>query len=124
MSLASTAVTGLLALGMAWCAYAEFTRWGEIPSVMAKAHVPGTWLPWLATAKLVALAGLVVGFWVPVVGTATAAAVILYFLAALVQHASAHDTNIWGAMSFLILACATLGLRIAFSDALGVGILA
>jgi hypothetical protein len=60
-----------------------------------------------------------------VVGTATVAGVIVYFVVALAQHASARDTNIWGgAIMFLALACAALGLRIAASAGFGPGILA
>ncbi len=117
MSVASSVANGLLALGMAWCAYAEFTRFGEIPQLMARARVPVAWLPWLATAKVLALLGLIVGLWLPPIGTITALAVAVYFVAALVTHVTARDSNVVGAAFFLVLSCATLGLRLATSAA-------
>src|SRR5579859_1804916 len=113
MSLAYIIVNALLALGMAWCAYAEFTRFKGIPEQMAKARVPLEWLPALATVKVVALIGVLVGFWVPAIGILTAGAVVVYFLAAIAWHIGAHDSNIAGASFFLVLAASALVLRTA-----------
>jgi len=124
MSIAYTVVNGLLAAGMAWCAYAEFTRFDGIPAQMAKARVPLTWLPTLAAVKVVALAGIVVGFWVPIVGTAAAVGVAMYFVGAIVTHLTARDSNVSGAIFFLLLACAAVTLRVAASAAFGLGVLA
>jgi hypothetical protein len=120
---AAVVVNALLAAAMAWCAFAEFTRFDGIPSMMAKARVPLSWLPWLATAKAVALVGLVVGFVVPVIGSAAAVGVILYFVGAVVKHVTAHDSNVGAAIFFLVLACAALTLRVVASSAFGFGVL-
>lgn len=120
----SVLVNAFLAVTMAWCAFAEFTRFGGIPAQMAKAGVPLSWLPWLATVKVVALVGVVVGFGVPLIGTAAAVGVAIYFVAALVKHWTAHDSNVGGAIFFLVLACAAVTLRITASSAFGLGILA
>jgi hypothetical protein len=112
-----------LAATMAWCAFAEFTRFGGIPAQMAKAGVPLTWLPWLATVKVVALVGIVVGFAVPLIGTATAIGLGMYFVAAVLKHLTAHDSNVGGAIFFLVLACTAATLRVAASSAFGLGIL-
>jgi hypothetical protein len=117
-------VNAVLAAAMAWCAFAEFTRFNGIPAMMAKARVPLAWLPWLASAKAVALVGVAVGFVVPVIGTAAAVGVALYFVGALVRHATARDANVGGAIIFLLLACAALTLRVAASAAFGFGVLA
>lgn len=116
-------VNALLAATMAWCAFAEFTRFNGIPAMMAKARVPLSWLPWLASAKAVALVGLAVGFVVPAIGTAAAVGVALYFVGAIVKHVTAHDSNVGGAIFFLVLACAALTLRVAASSAFGFGVL-
>lgn len=115
-------VNALLAATMAWCAFAEFTRFKGIPAQMAKAGVPLAWLPWLGSVKVVALVGVVVGFWVPVIGTAAAIGVAVYFVAAMVKHATAHDSNVGGAIFFLVLACAAVTLRVAASSAFGLGV--
>jgi len=113
----------LLAAGMAWCGFAELTLFNGIPAQMAKAGVPLSWMPWLATAKVVALVGVAVGFGVPVIGTAAAVGVALYFVAAIVKHLMAHDSNVGGAVFFLVLACAALTLRVVASSAFGLGLL-
>jgi hypothetical protein len=110
---------------MVWCAFAEFTRFDGIPAQMTKAQVPLSWLPWLASVKALALVGIGVGFFVPVVGTAAAAGVAVYFVGAIVKHIMAHDAgNAGGAISFLLLASAALILRVAASSAYGLSVLA
>ncbi len=123
MFIAYVVVNILLAAGMAWCGFAEFTLFDGIPAQMAKAGVPVSWMPWLATVKVVAMVGVVVGFGVPVIGTAAAVGVALYFVGAIVRHVSAHDPNVGGAIFFLVLACAALTLRVATSSAFGLGVL-
>jgi len=119
------AVNALLGLGMAWCAFAEFTRFDGLPALMTRAQVPLSWLPWLASVKALALVGIVVGFWVPVVGTAAAAGVALYFVGAIVKHIMANDAkSAGGAVFFLVLAGAALAVRVAASSAYGLGVLA
>ena len=116
-------VNGLLAAGMAWCAVAEFTLFDGLAAQMANAKVPLTWMPMLATIKLVAMVGILVGFWVPAIGTAAAIGVAIYFVGALIKHVAANDSNFFGAIFFLVLACAALTLRMAASDAFDMGVL-
>jgi hypothetical protein len=52
MFIAYAAVNGLLAAGMAWCAFAEFTLFDGLPAQMAKAKVPLAWMPVLASVKV------------------------------------------------------------------------
>ncbi|MBV8989655.1 MAG: DoxX family protein [Solirubrobacterales bacterium] len=53
-------------------------------------------------------AGLVTGFAVPVLGTAAAVGLVLYFVCALSAHVRVRDPKIAGAVSFLALAAAAL----------------
>jgi DoxX-like family len=123
MFIAYIILNSLLAAGMAWCAFAEFSRFDGIPAQMAKAEVPLIWLPTLAAVKVVALVGLVIGFWVPIVGTAAALGIAVYFVAAILIHVTARDSNVWGATFFLLLGCAALAVRIAATTAFGLGVL-
>jgi len=123
MFIAYAVVNGLLAAGMAWCAFAEFTLFDGLPAQMAKAKVPLAWMPVLASVKVLALVGIVAGFWVPVVGTAAAIGVAVYFVGAVVKHVAANDSNVFGAIFFLVLACAAVTLRVAASAAFGLGVL-
>jgi hypothetical protein len=116
-------VNGLLAAGMAWCAFVELTLFDGLAAQMANAKVPLAWMPMLATVKLVAMVGILVGFWVPAVGTAAAIGVAVYFVGAIIKHVAANDSNVFGAIFFLVLACAALTLRMAASDAFDMGVL-
>jgi hypothetical protein len=51
---------------------------------------------------------LLIGFAVPVLGTAAAIGLVLYFTGALGAHLRARDPGIGGAVSFLVLAAAAL----------------
>ncbi|HLZ30462.1 MAG TPA: DoxX family protein [Chloroflexota bacterium] len=124
MLIAFGVVNVLLALGMAWCGFAEFTLFDGLPAQMTRAGVPLSWMPWLAAVKVVALVGIVVGFAVPVIGTATALGVAVYFVAAFVKHLMARDPNVGGAVFFFVLASAALTLRVVASAAFGLGVLA
>lgn len=90
---------------------------------MAKAGVPVPWLPRLGVLKIAAAVGLVVGFSVPLIGTAAAVGVILYFVGAVVTHLRAHDYTLGPAISSLVLAGGALALRLAASRAFGLGVL-
>jgi DoxX-like family len=122
MSIAYAVVNFSLAAALATCALAEFTLFDEFRAQMVQAKVPPAWLPVLATVKLVALVGIVAGFWVPAVGTAAAIGVAGYFVVAIVKHVAANDSNVFGAIVFLVLAGAALTLRVAASDAFGLGV--
>jgi hypothetical protein len=50
--------------------------------------------------------GLLIGFVVPVLGTAAAIGLVLYFICALSAHLRVRDPGIGGAVTFLVLALA------------------
>jgi DoxX-like family len=52
--------------------------------------------------------GLVTGFAVPVLGTAAAVGLVVYFVCALSAHVRVRDPQVGGAFSFLVLAVAAL----------------
>jgi hypothetical protein len=58
--------------------------------------------------------GLLIGFAVPVLGTAAAIGLVLYFIGALGAHIRAHDRGFGGAVSFLALAVAALTANVAY----------
>lgn len=59
-------------------------------------------IPWV---KFAAVAGLVVGLWVPAIGLLTTAGLVAYFVIATAMHVRARDTvtNTFGAVAMLIV---------------------
>lgn len=51
---------------------------------LADYGVPRSWWAWLGSAKALGAAGLLIGLWMPAVGVAAAAGLVLYFLGAVV----------------------------------------
>ena len=80
---------------------------------MAKASVPESWITALGTLKAAGALGLLVGIGVPVIGTAAAVGLILFFVGAIITHLRAHDHSFGLAIVFLLLAMAALVLRLA-----------
>ncbi len=120
MFIAYVTVSGLLTAYLAFSVAADFARYHLVLTAMAKAGVPQSWLPTLATFKAAGALGLLVGIGVSLIGTAavvigTAAAlgVILYFVGAIITHLRARDYSLAPATVFLLLAVATLVLGLA-----------
>ena len=84
---------------------------------MARAGVPESWLTFpIGTLKTAGAAGLLLGLaGVPLVGTAAAAGLVLFFVCAVHTHLLAGDYSpqFGLAVGFLVLAVATLGLGLA-----------
>jgi DoxX-like family len=60
--------------------------------------------------------GLLIGLGVPVLGTAAAIGLVLYFTCALTAHLRVRDPGIGGAVSFLVLAVAALITNLAYRN--------
>jgi hypothetical protein len=97
----------------AFSGVAALLRFKPIMPGMAAAGVPESWLPTIGTLKTAGAVGLLLGvLGVPVVGTAAAIGLILFFVCALYTHVRASDySQQFGlAIGFLGLATATLVL--------------
>lgn len=111
MFIAYAVVGVLLALALGASAVLTFTRNEAITASMGKVGVPGTWFPWLASLKAVAL-GLLIGLGVPLIGSAAAIGVVLYFIGAVVTHLRVKDYEIAPPVVLALLAAAALVLRV------------
>jgi uncharacterized membrane protein YhaH (DUF805 family) len=69
-----------------------------------------SWLPRLGILKAAGAIGLLVGFRLPLIGTAAAIGLILFFISAIITHLRARDSSFSGAAVFLMLAAAALVL--------------
>ena len=108
-------VTVLAAAANIFSATLDFIRYKQVLINMAKAGVPESWITMLGILKAAGAIGLLVGIDVPLIGTAAAIGLILFFVGAVITHLRAHDYSFGLAVAFLLLAVAALVLRLASS---------
>ncbi|WP_327170064.1 DoxX family protein [Streptomyces sp. NBC_01336] len=110
-------VTALAAALNIMSAVLDFRRYEPILVNMEKAGVPASSLFRLGVLKATGAAGLLVGFAVPLTGTAAAVGLTLFFLGAIGVHLRARDYGYALAGFFLALAVASLVLGVAHHGA-------
>src|SRR5207245_7432639 len=91
----------------------DFVRYKQVSIAMARAGVPGSWMTMLGILKAAGALGLLVGIGVPLIGTAAAVGLILFFVGAIIAHLRARDYSFGLAVLFLLLAVGNLVLRLA-----------
>jgi DoxX-like family len=79
MSTAHVIVTILAALWVGFSSASVFLHASWVVQPLADYGVPRSWWPWLGTAKAAGAAGLLVGLFVPVIGTVAGIGLVLYF---------------------------------------------
>ncbi|WP_435058785.1 DoxX family protein [Streptomyces sp. bgisy060] len=84
MSTAAVVVTVLAALMAGFSGASVFFRAAFVVQPLAEYGVPRAAWNWLGAAKTAGALGLVVGFWVPVIGTLAAIGLVLYFAGAVI----------------------------------------
>lgn len=77
-------------------------------------RVPRSWLPFLGTALALGALGLAAGLAVPLLGTFAAAALVLYFIGALIAHLRVGSRKLIGWAVFFTTELATLTVTIAY----------
>ncbi|ADD41068.1 DoxX family protein [Stackebrandtia nassauensis] len=105
-----TAAANLFSGGLALAGFAP------IYPAMAKAGVPASWVRFpIGTLKTAGALGLLAGLWLPMLGTAAAIGLVLFFVCAIHTHLLARDRSpqLALAVAFLTLAVATLTSGIA-----------
>src|SRR5215208_1181897 len=112
MFTAYVVVTLMAIAANTFAATADFMRYKFVLITAAKAGVPESWLPMLGTLKAAGALGLLVGLIgvVPLIGTAAAVGLILFFVGAILTHLRVRDYSIGPAAAFLLLAVAALVL--------------
>lgn len=112
MFIAYLVVTGLAAAANIFSATYDFVRYKQVSIAMARAGVPDSWMTTLGILKAAGALGLLVGIVVPLIGTAAAVGLILFFVGAIFTHLRARDYSFGLAVVFLLLAVAALLLRL------------
>ena len=115
MFTAYVAATVLAAAANAFSATLDFIRYKQILINMAKVGVSESWITILGILKAAGALGLLIGIGVSLVGMAAAVGLVLFFVAAIITHLRARDYSFGLAVVFLLLAVATLVLRVALS---------
>jgi hypothetical protein len=113
MFTAHVGISVLLAVALATSATLSFAHYERILLAMAKAGVPESWLTMLGTFKAAGALGLLVGIGVPLIGTAAAVGVILYFVGAVITHLRVGDYSVAPAVGFGLVAVTALVLGLA-----------
>ena len=106
--------TCLAAFVNGYAAFLNFTGAESVEVVADRLRVPRGWMVPLGTLLACGAVGLLSGFAVPVLGTAAAIGLVLYFICAVVAHLRVGDRQIGGPVSFLLLAAAALATSIAY----------
>jgi len=117
MNTAYVVVTLLAIAANAFSGVAALLHFKPILPGMVKAGVPESWLTFpIGTLKTAGAVGLLIGLiGVPVIGTAAAIGLVLFFVCAVYTHVRASDYSpqFGLANGFLLLAVAALGLGLA-----------
>jgi len=115
MFIAYIIVTVLAAAANFFSATLDFIRYQQVLINMARAGVPESWITMLGALKAAGALGLLVDIGMPLIGTAAAIGLTLFFVGAIVTHLRARDYSFGLAVVFLGLAMTALALRLAAS---------
>lgn len=114
MFTAFVVVTLVAIAASTFVAVANFMRLEFVLTTADKVSVPRSWMSVLGSLNAAAALGLLLGLaGVPLVGTAAAIGLVLYFVGAIVTHLRVRDYSIGPAAAFLLLAVAALVLGLA-----------
>ena len=108
-------VTILAAAANIFSATLDFIRYKQILINMGRVGVPESWITMLGILKAAGALGLLIGIWVPLIGTTAAIGLVLFFVGAIITHLRARDYSFGLAVVFLLLAVAALVLRLTSS---------
>lgn len=115
MLMGYVAITILAAAANAFAAANDFIRPKWLLNSMAKVGVPESRLTTLGVLKTAGALGLLVGITLPLIGTAAAVGLVVFFIGAIVTHLCARDYGFGSlglAVAFLLLAVAALAVRL------------
>ncbi|GAA3220226.1 DoxX family protein [Nonomuraea helvata] len=113
MSVAYIAVTLLTAIANCYAAYLDFSGNEQVIAVMKIKRVPLSWMFPLGALKAAGALGLLVGPAVPLIGTAAAVGLVLFFICALVAHLRVRYYKLANWAAFFLLAVAALTVNLA-----------
>lgn len=114
MDSAYVVVTIVVALANSYAAALNFAGAESVKVVADKVRVSRRWMIPFGALLASGAAGLVAGFAVPVLGTAAATGLVVYFACAVSAHVRVRDPRVAGAVSFLVMAIAALVVGLGY----------
>lgn len=109
-------ITILAALANGYAAVLNFVGAESVKVVADKVRVSQEWMIPFGILLASGALGLLIGLVVPVLGTAAAIGLVLYFICALSAHLRVRDPGIGGAVSFLVLAVAAVITNLGYHN--------
>ncbi len=116
MRIAYLVVTIVVALANSYAAALNFAGAESVKVVAATVRVSQKWMIPFGILLASGAVGLLVGFAVPVLGTAAAIGLVAYFICALSAHIRVGDPKVAGAVSFLVMAAAALVVGLGYHN--------
>ena len=115
MSIALVVVATLLGLVATVSGMGKLRRMPQVVETMHAVGVKDNQIPMLAALELLGAAGLLIGIWLPFIGTLAALGLTLYFLGAVFAHvrAKAPFSDAIPALGLMVLSLVTLFLELA-----------
>lgn len=113
MFTAYVVVTIVAASACAYAAYLNFVRHESVIAVAERVRVSPSWMYPFGALQTATAVGLLVGFAVPLIGTAAATGLVVYFIGAVSAHLRVRDFQFGNAAMFLALAVAALVVAVA-----------
>jgi hypothetical protein len=111
---ATAVVTVILVLILLMSARLWITQPPEVVTTVGRLRLPAWAPPYLGALKLAGAAGVLAGLWLEALGLVAAAALVAYFVGAVLAHLRVGDgRNVWQPAVPLVMSVAALVLRIA-----------
>ncbi len=116
MHLAYIVTTMMAALANGYAASMNFVGTESVKVVANRVQVSQKWMIPFGILLAAGALGLLIGFAVPVLGTAAGIGLVLYFMCAVSAHIRVRDPGIVGAVSFLVIVAAALTADLAYRN--------
>ncbi len=116
MQVTYIAITILAALASTYAAFLNFVGAESVKVAADQVQVSHKWMILFGIVLASGALGLLIGFAVPVLGTAAAIGLVLYFSCAVSAHIRVRDSHVAGAASLLALAVAAFIAHLGYSQ--------
>jgi DoxX-like family len=116
MHIAYLVTTSLAAFMNGYAAALNFVGAESVKAVSDRLQLSQRWMVPFGILLASGAAGLLLGMVVPVLGTAAATGLVLYFICAVTAHLRVHDRKVGGAVFFLLVAVAALATDLAYRN--------
>lgn len=114
MHIAYVVVTIVVALANSYAAALNFVGAESVKVVAGEVRVPQKWMIPFGILLASGAVGLLAGFAVPLLGTAAAIGLVVYFTCAVSAHIRVRDPRVAGAVSFLVMAVAAVVVSLRY----------